>query len=161
MRTRLSYLALTLPMVLCLGCPAVPDLDAEKAQLLAMHREVMAAHLRSNPEPLLRNTVPDAVFVRDGELARPTAAEREQRMRSYLGRTRFSEYRDLQPPIVQISQDASLAWIIVQVKAGGIQSDEQGNEHPLEFVSAWIELYEKQQGRWVRTGFVSTFKPGA
>jgi hypothetical protein len=29
---------------------------------------------------------------------------------------------------------------------------------PLEFISAWIELYEKRDGRWWRIGNVSNFK---
>jgi len=30
---------------------------------------------------------------------------------------------------------------------------------PVEFVSAWIELYRKVDGRWMRTGNVSNFRP--
>lgn len=31
--------------------------------------------------------------------------------------------------------------------------------NPIQFVSAWIELYKKRDGRWLRTGNVSNFKP--
>ena len=50
-------------------------------------------------------------------------------------------------------------WVIVQVQARGLQVTEQGGKKPLEFVSAWIELYEKRNGRWYRVGNVSNFRP--
>ena len=62
------------------------------------------------------------------------------------------------PPIVRISKDGSLGWLIAQVSAAGVQADAGGQEKPVAFTSAWIELYEKQNGRWVAVGNVSNFK---
>jgi hypothetical protein len=59
-------------------------------------------------------------------------------------------------PIVSVSADGTLGWVVVQVRARGVQGDAK---EPLAFVSAWIELYEKRKGRWVRVGNVSNFKP--
>jgi hypothetical protein len=62
-------------------------------------------------------------------------------------------------PQIAISSDGTLGWVIVQVQANGIQTSERGEKVPIEFVSAWIELYEKRDGRWLRVGNVSNFKP--
>ena len=70
-------------------------------------------------------------------------------------------YRDRVPPIVQVSADGSLGWVIAQVEAKGEQTAPDGTVETLEFVSAWIELYEQRGGKWFRTGNVSNFKePG-
>ncbi len=61
-------------------------------------------------------------------------------MRSYLGSTRFTEYEDLRPPIVKVSADGTLGWVMVQLRARGVHTDEGGAEKPLEFVCAWISL---------------------
>ena len=73
--------------------------------------------------------------------------------------SKLQEYRDLTDPVVQVSGDGTLGWVIVQVEARGSQTNAAGGKTPLEFVSAWIELYEKRDGRWLRTGNVSNFKP--
>ena len=84
---------------------------------------------------------------------------RRERLGPYLQQTRFSKYADKVPPIVKVSSDGSLGWVIVQVEARGEQTTSTGAVESLEFVSAWIELYEKRNGRWVRVGNVSNFKP--
>ena len=79
-------------------------------------------------------------------------------MSNYLPNTRFSEYRDLAEPIVGVSDDGSLGWSIVQVKVAGTRMMEDGTERELDFTCAWLTLYERQDGRWMRTAEVSTFK---
>ncbi len=102
----------------------------------------------------------DSFFSVDrGEVSFPSAAEREAMFRSYLGATTFTEYRDLRKPIVRVSGDGSLAWMVVQVEVSGTQRAPSGAERSLEFVSAWVMLYEKRDGEWVRAGVASTFKP--
>jgi len=46
----------------------------------------------------------------------------------------------------------------VQVKVSGVQKTQTGNEVPVAFESAWIELYEKRNGRWLYVGNVSNVK---
>ena len=54
----------------------------------------------------------------------------------------------------------ALGWVIVQVDARGLQLDEDGRPtSPLEFVSLWVELYEKVDGSWRINGNVSNFRP--
>jgi hypothetical protein len=62
-------------------------------------------------------------------------------------------------PVVTVSADGTLGWVVVQVQARGVQTSKPGETQPLQFVSAWIELYAKREGRWYRVGNVSNFKP--
>jgi hypothetical protein len=64
----------------------------------------------------------------------------------------------LREPIIGISQDGSLAWSIVQVKVAGRRKMEDGVEVKLNFICAWITLFERQGERWLRRGEVSSFK---
>lgn len=143
--------------MLVLGaCVHAPVAGNDVAKLLALHEEVMEAHRSSNPGPLV-GTDPFVVASR-GEITWPGASERFERFQRYLGSTTFSEYRDLVPPVVKVSRDGTLGWVIVQVSARGVQRLEDGGTRDVNFVSAWIELYEKQDGRWVAVGNVSNFK---
>lgn len=135
--------------------------SSDTKQLLALHEEVLRAHRESNVELLLAAEEDDYVVANRGEISRPDRKARREGLGPYLRQTRFSQYVDKVPPIVKVSSDGSLGWVIVQVEARGEQTTSAGGVKPLEFVSAWIELYEKRNGRWFRVGNVSNFKPGA
>lgn len=119
----------------------------------------MRAHRESSADLLLRADAPDYVSANRGQITQPSLDVRRERFRQYLGTTRFSEYIDVVPPIVRVSDDGSLGWVIVQVRATGVQTTQEGGSKPLAFESAWIELYERREGSWYRIGNVSNFRP--
>lgn len=135
--------------------PAAGDAGA----LRALHEKVMRAHREGNVELLLADEAEDYVVAGRGEIKRPTIAERRARLGPYLAGTRFEYYRDAVEPIVHVSEDGTSGWVLVQVEARGRQTPKEGAALDLEFVSAWIELYQKRGGRWYRVGNVSNFKP--
>jgi hypothetical protein len=137
---------------------APPPVDL-RAELLALHEQVMVAHRESSADLLLRSEAPDYVSANRGQIAHPTLEARRSRLQQYLEATRFSEYIDVVPPIVRVSSDGTLGWVIVQVRGAGIQSTQDGVSQPLSFESAWIELYERRGRSWYRVGNVSNFKP--
>jgi len=131
---------------------------SDEAALRALHAKVIQAHRESNPGLLFEDVSEDFVQANRGVITSPTIDERRARFASYLGSTTFAEYRDLVEPVVKVSKDGTLGWVIVQVKARGVQTTDAGKKEPLEFVSAWIELYEKRDGRWISVGNLSNFK---
>lgn len=142
------------------GCAraSAPPASAE-ARLRALHEKVMRAHRESNVDLLLEDEAADYVVASRGEITHPTIEQRRERFGAYLGATTFSEYRDAVEPVVSVSADGTLGWVVVQVEAKGQQRTGPDALEPVEFVSAWIELYEKRDGKWQRTGNVSNFKP--
>ena len=144
-------------LALCLlnASVAAPD---DRDLLLKLHDKVLRAHLESNVDMLLEDEAADYVVGSQGEVTRPSLAERKARLGPYLASTQFETYRDLVPPVVNISADGTLGWVVVQVEAKGVQKDGTGEAQPLQFVCAWIELYAKRDGKWYRVGNVSNFK---
>lgn len=136
-----------------------PTLSPNHTRLLELHAEVMDAHRQSNVELLLHAEAPEYVVANRGEVSWPTLEARRERLGPYLKRTQFTKYTDVVPPIVTVSQDGTLGWVVVQVRAQGEQQDEAGTAEKIVFESAWIELYEKRAGEWWRVGNVSNFKP--
>jgi hypothetical protein len=144
-------------MAVCTGQPAAAGpTDAE--QLLALHAAVMQAHRDGDVEALLADESADYVVASRGEISRPTLAERRGFLGPYLAQTKFEEYRDLVEPVVRVSADGAAGWVVVSVYARGARTHPDGERRPIEFTSAWIELYEKRDGRWLRTGNVSNFR---
>ena len=153
-----SVLAISGFLASCASTNTAPPLEA-RAKLLALHEEAMRAHRESNAELLLRAEAPDYVLANRGQITQPTLDVRRARFQQYLGTTRFTEYIDLVPPVVRVSNDGNLGWVIVQVRAAGVQTTQDGGSQALAFESAWIELYERREGTWYRVGNVSNFKP--
>ena len=77
----------------------------------------------------------------------------------YLGATTFSSYRDLKEPVVTISDDGSLGWLIAEVEAIGIQESPSGQADSIHAIWAWIELYKKGPEGWQMVGNVSNSRP--
>lgn len=151
----IAMLALTV-----LSCaPGARPGSGDEAQLLALHEEALRAHLESDVDLLLSAEEDDYTVSSAGKISHPDRHARQRGLGPYLQSTRFAVYRDQIPPVVKVSQDGSLGWVIAQVEAKGEQTAPDGTVGPLEFVSSWIELYEKRDGRWLRIGNVSNFKP--
>lgn len=134
------------------GC-ASSSLRSDREQLLALHEKALRAHREQSIAVLLEDEVEDYVVASRGEIFIPSKQKREESMGPYLRSTKFESYVDTREPIVKVSDDGTLGWVIVRISARGVQEGE-----PLEFTSAWIELYEKRNGRWWRVGNVSNFK---
>jgi len=143
--------------VALISCATVTvDMTGDRAALLALHEEAMEAHRKSDIELLLRTDSDDFVLVNRGEISHPSMAERSQVLGEYLRRVHFAEYVDTATPVVHVSADGGTGWVIAQVRARGTEVTGAGRS--VQFESAWIELYEKLDGRWRRVGNVSNFK---
>jgi hypothetical protein len=130
----------------------------DRARLLQLHAKAMEAHRAGNVEMLLEDESEDYVVASRGRISHPTLKDRRAALGPYLRETRFTEYVDVVPPVVTVSKDGTLGWVIVQVRARGEQVGANGAKEPFEFESAWIELYEKRGKEWRRVGNVSNFK---
>jgi hypothetical protein len=137
----------------------VPPSSGDADRLLALHEEGLRAHRESSIDLLLSAEEDRYTISSNGRVSHPDRNARRQFLGPYLESTRFSVYRDQIPPVVQVSADGSLGWVIAQIEAKGEQTAPDGTVEPLEFVSSWIELYEKRGGQWLRIGNVSNFKP--
>jgi len=128
--------------------------------LLRLHRVFMDGHLFGRSSGMKEGLADSVVIVREGEVHPLSGDETLQTLKGILARTDYTLYDDLIRPVVRVSDDGTLGWVIVQVAAGGVQLDDEGKPAgPVEFVSAWVELYEKVDGFWRMSGNVSNFRP--
>lgn len=133
---------------------------ADEQKLLRLHRIVMDDHFFGDASGMKSVNRAPFTVVSEGEVYTMTDAESDAGFDRIMGSRDYTVYDDLIRPVVKISEDGSLAWVIVKVYAKGIRFDTEGKPAaPLEFTSAWIELYEKTDGVWKMTGNVSNFTP--
>lgn len=138
------------------ACSRPSDGEGEsRAQLLAMHEQVLEAHRTGDVEQWMAVEGDDYISANGGTITFPTTGERRGMREPYLLSTSFEVYRDLQDPIVEVSPDGQLGWVIAQVEMRGTQASSDSSTHPIEAVWAWIELYRKVDGAWKLVGNVS------
>jgi len=136
---------------------ADPDFDKLKSEILDLHKQGIKAHLNKDVDFFVQNISENYMSVSKGEIHKPSKDEIKSKFSDYLSNTTFIEYRDLQEPIIDFSDDGSVAWSVVRVKISGIRKMNDGTERELDFICAWITLYRRQNDKWIRLGEVSSF----
>ena len=158
LRMSMSNITLILLSLTLIGCESQPDFEALRSEILELHKSSIEAHLNKNTDFFVQNLSDGFMTVSNGEIDYPTREEIRSRFSDYLNSTTFSEYTDLQEPIIGFSTDGSMAWSIVQVKVAGKQTMDDGSERDLDFTCAWITLYEREGTEWIKLAEVSNFK---
>jgi hypothetical protein len=137
------------------------DLADEVEQLLRIHESDRRAHFETNAKRIMEHATDEFISVSSGRVQRTTRAENLKFFEEYFKGAKYYEWDDLEPPIVRVSNDASMAWMIVRTRVSRVQTLSGGEATERRFVYAGIMVYEKKGGRWVRVANVSTFEPQA
>ena len=155
--------ALTI-ILLFAGCAACAraqtsaNLEQEKAELLRLHNSDREAHFKTDVDLLLENSPEEFISVSRGKISRSSEADARKMFTQYFREAKYYEWDDLEEPIIRISKDASMAWMITRVRVRRVQKNAEGAEKEEKFVYAGIMTYEKRDGRWVRVANVSTME---
>jgi hypothetical protein len=137
---------------------ATNDLEKEKAELLRLHKTEREAHFKKDVDLLLAHQAEDFVSVNNGKIRTEKKQESKEFFQKYFENAKYFEWDDMEPPIVRISKDATMAWVIVRVKVRRTQKDIAGKESETKFIYAGIMTYEKQNNKWITIANVSTFE---
>jgi hypothetical protein len=155
-------LPLRLLLLLTLGaCGPRPDLEADRAELLRLHALAQTAHLDKRPDLLVASFADSFLNISRGAVTLRPPAENRARFQAYFDRVKFLEWADLAPPVIRISLDGQMAYVIVQKRVRLSALDSAGVPRPEHTIFAWVELYEKRGGRWTLMAVASTDRPGA
>lgn len=134
-------------------------LEKEKAELLRLHRADREAHLKTDVDLLQEQSPEEFISVSEGKIHRSNRADERKMFSEYFRGAKYYEWDDLEEPIIQVSKDGSMAWMITRVRVRRVQKDTTGAEREEKFVYAGIMTYEKKSDKWTRVANVSTFEP--
>lgn len=135
------------------------DFETERAALLAIHARDRQGHFQTDAAMLAEHQAETFIYVGNGEITNIPYADFVSSFESSFHNATYLEWDDLEPPILRISEDATLAWMIVRNRVRKRQLQADGTEAERKFIYAGIMTYEKQDGKWFRTANVSTFAP--
>jgi hypothetical protein len=134
------------------------DHEKEKAELLRLHKSDREAHFKTDVDLLQESAPEEFIAVSDGKIYRTTKSDERKRFAEYFKGAKYYEWDDVEEPIVRISKDGSMAWMITRVRVRRAQKDAAGKEQEQKFIYAGIMTYEKRAGKWMRVANVSTFE---
>lgn len=155
MRARLACVAIH-ALLAAASSAEGQSLERERAELLRLHRNDREAHFRTDVALLQDRTPPVMISVSNGQVRRVPKADQRQFFTEYFRGATYEEWDDLEEPIVRVSNDATMAWIITRLRVRRVKRDADGTERREGFVYAGIMTYEKVGGRWMKVANVST-----
>ena len=123
-----------------------------ESELLALHAADRRAHFAHDVDGLLAHVAEEIVDVRDGNVRRVTREQLRARFQQYFSTAEFTAWDDVAPPIVQVSPDGRMAWMIVKVRIAYSARDTEKTDETM----AWMSAYEKRNGIWVLTAVTTT-----
>lgn len=130
------------------GGPA-PD----EVQVLRLHRKLLAAHCLGDANMMADLSNETIISADKGRRAERDNSSIRERFTGLFRMLDYTEYDDLQQPVIEIAASGDIGWVIVNVRSVGKQlSDDQEFDHEW----AWIMLVRKVDGRWLHTGSASS-----
>lgn len=133
--------------------------QAGRRALLAFQETERLAHLEKDPDLLVSLFADDFLSVAGGRATRSSRDEQRARFAGYLESVDLLEWDDVEPPVLRVSDDGSMAWALVQKRVRLVPVDEPDAE-PEHTVFAWLETWEKRAGEWRLTSVTTTHRTG-
>jgi len=110
-----SFICLILPFLLT-GCDIKTDISNDYKQLVQLQRQQREAHINKNADLLVSMFSKDFISIDSGSINRPTREESRNRFQAYFDNVEFIAWDNIEDPVIRISSDGTMAYIIVQVE---------------------------------------------
>lgn len=130
-----------------------------RAELLAVHQAARRAHLNRDVDFIVAGMGPQFTTVHEGAIRVMSREDVRRQFTEYFRGAEFSAWDDLEPPIIRISPDGKMGWMIVRVRIAYTKADAGGATSKEDTVMAWMSAYEKRDGKWLLVANATTAKP--
>ncbi len=145
-------------MLIAMGAcqSTTPDLEVERARILELHQLQQKYHLEKMAPEFAALMAEDYISINRGEITTPSYEENRERFQNYFDAVEFVKWEDVNPPIIRFSDDASMAYTVVE-KEVIVRYDYEGVE-PTEQLThfSWVAIYKKTAGEWAIDCVAST-----
>jgi hypothetical protein len=134
------------------------DLEAARRELLALHEADRLAHFTADAARLASGAGDSFLAVAGGKVETVTPEAQRRLFEGYFAGARYEAWDDLEPPVVRVSDDGSLAYLVTRLRVRRTSPGPDGQPQESAFVYAGLMAYERRDGRYVRIANVSTFE---
>ena len=128
-------------------------------ELLRLHYQDRAAHFNKDAGHIYSQFADEYFSLANGRLRSPNREAGQKGMQAYFDASTFLEWDDIDPPVIRVSDDGSMAYVLVHKKVRLIEKDEAGKPREETEIFAWTTTYRKLAGKWKITSVTSTNTP--
>ena len=126
-------------------------IDRATRELLSIHANSRAAHFDKDVAALMAIQPEDFTYAGNGVVRRLSRADMRHNIEQAFANSTYHEFDDLEPPIVRVSEDGTVGWMITRIKVRKTETDSAGAKRERETIHASIRTFEKRDGRWFMT----------
>jgi sulfatase modifying factor 1 len=126
-------------------------------EILRMHYRDRAAHFNRDAAYIFSNFADEYFSIGNGRLNVPDREAGRKRLQAYFDASTFIEWDDVTPPVIRISDDGSMAYVLVHKRVRLLDKNDGGKEEIEIF--AWNMTMRKIGGKWRVTSTTSTRTP--
>ncbi|MCB1024458.1 MAG: nuclear transport factor 2 family protein [Acidobacteria bacterium] len=136
----------------------VPQMVSDLEALMRLHQQHIDAHLNYDAELFLETFADQFTQIQGGDVSVNSRKEIHERFKNYFASFKFHEWEDIKPPVYKISKDGTLATVTVEKRVRGTYKNDRGEEESDNTIFAWLEVWEKLDGKWKIITVASTSK---
>jgi len=90
------------------------DIQKETEAISTLLKQEQKAHLEENADLFVSEFAPGMISINRGNLSTHTTEQHKKRIKSYFDQVEFVKWEDVVEPQIKFSDDASLAYAILQ-----------------------------------------------
>ncbi|MGZ4789594.1 MAG: hypothetical protein ACXVZX_13840 [Terriglobales bacterium] len=149
MRVRFLVVILALSSIAFAVDPA-----ADRAALLKSHADDREGHLKGDANLITAQFAPTLEEVAGGRVHEMSRDAARQQIGEYLKTVKYTAWDDAAEPVIKISPDGQMAWMLVQTKVEVAPIDQPDAKR--SFMNSAIQTYEKGPKGWQMTAIAAT-----
>lgn len=130
------------------------DQSADRDALLKLHAQDRDGHLKGYADLIVAPLAPTVLEIVGGHVRSVNREDARRNFADQLKGVKFTAWDDLAEPIIKISSDGQIAWMIVQTKVEEAPADHPDDKR--SFVSSAIQTFEKAPNGWQMTAIAVT-----
>ncbi|MBK9728268.1 MAG: hypothetical protein IPO86_09145 [Saprospiraceae bacterium] len=136
--------ALSMFIILFSNCNLKPDLEAEKKKLLILHKDQQDAHMNKKAKQFVEQFADSMLSVNQGNISVTTKDSALKRFSNYFAIVEFKKWDDVYPPVIEFSEDGSMAYMIVDKQVILTYKNDENKEIEETTHFAWVFIFKKQ-----------------
>jgi hypothetical protein len=136
----IKYGQMLIIILFTLACKQKTNLLTETNKILSLHHAQKPAHINKDAAGFVNQFSDSMISVSKGKISKATKAEALTKFQSYFNAMDIKTWDDASPPVINFSDDASMAYVIVDKM---VIATPKGTNRMDTTHFAWVSIYKK------------------
>ena len=129
--------------------------DSDRDALLKIHAQDREGHLKSDAALITSFLAPTVTEISGGHISQQNRDEAKTKFDTYLKTVKYTAWDDASAPVIKISSDGKMAWMLVELKVEVAPADNPADKR--NFFNSAIQTFEKGPDGWQMTAIAATY----